>query len=233
MAAGRRYSDAERDEILRRAIAAQEGSDDITHEELVDAAQEIGIDPAKVEAAAAEIAGERVRREEANEDDALVATEVARRRGRFARHLLTFLLVNGALVTANVLSGGTFLAIWPLVAWGLGLALQGARALPPPSPDDRERILRRVSKRRARQARMQAKRERDAAMRAVGQEFEAVVEQGVAELLRAVSRGLSTAAKPAEPEVRRSAPRARVGVEDAEVGAAPDAREAQRRRERR
>ncbi len=147
--------------------------------------------------------------------------------------MLTFLLVNGALVTANVLSGGTFWAIWPLVAWGLGLALQGARALPPPSPDDRERILRRVSKRRARQARMQAKRERDAAMRAVGQEFEAVVEQGVAELLRAVSRGLSTAAKPAEPEVRRSAPRARVGVEDAEVGAAPDAREAQRRRERR
>ena len=91
--------------------------------------------------------------------------------------MLTFLLVNGALVTANVLSGGTFWAIWPLVAWGLGLALQGARALPPPSPDDRERILRRVSKRRARQARMQAKRERDAAMRAVGQEFEAVVEQ--------------------------------------------------------
>lgn len=160
MTAGRRYSDAERDEILRRAIAAQEGSDDITHEELVDAAREIGIDPAKVEAAAAEISRERGRRAEESEDDALVRTEVSRRRGRFGRHLLTYLIVNGALVAMNLLAGGAFWAIWPILGWGLGLALQAARALPGPSDEDREQILRRLSRRRARRARRPSARAR-------------------------------------------------------------------------
>jgi hypothetical protein len=233
MPAGRRYTDAERDEILRRAIAAQEGSDDITHEELVDAAQEIGIDPAMVESAAEEIAKERVRREEASEDDGLVAAEVSRRRGRFGRHLLTYLLVNGGLVAMNLASGGEFWAIWPILAWGLGLALQAMRALPAPGDDDRERILRRLSKRRAKQARERAKRARNEAMRAAGQEFEAAVEQGVAELLRAVSRGLSAGAAQPSSEARRGPPRARVEVEDAEVSEPIDGRARRSQRERR
>ena len=232
MTAGRRYSDAERDEILRRAIAAQESSTDITHEELVEAAREVGIDPAKVEAAAAEISRERGRRAEESEDDALVRAEVSRRRGRFARHLMTYLIVNAALVAMNLLGGGAFWAIWPILGWGLGLTLQAMRALPGPSDEDREQILRRHSKRRARQARAQAKRAREAAMRTAGQEFEAAVEQGVAELLRAVSRGLSQAASPPAAEARRGPPRARVEVEDAEVSEPVDERERRRKRER-
>ena len=236
MTAGRRYSDAERDEILRRAIAEQEGSDEITHEELVDAAREIGIDPAKVEAAAAAISKERGQREEETEDEALVRVEVTRRRARFGRHLLTYLIVNGALVAMNLAAGGTFWAIWPILGWGLGLALQAARALPGPSDEEREQILRRVSKRRARQARALAKRAREEALRAAGHEFEVAVQQGVSELMRAVTRGLSgDAAVPpvAPPTTRRGAPRTRVEIEDAEVGETSEERARARKRDRR
>lgn len=227
MTAGRRYSDAERDEILRRAIAEQQGSDEITHEELVDAAREIGIDPAKVEAAAAAISKERGQREEESEDEALVRVEVTRRRARFGRHLLTYLIVNGALVAMNLASGGTFWAIWPILGWGLGLALQAARALPGPSDEEREQILRRVSKRRARQARERAKRAREEALRAAGQEFEVAVQQGVAELMRAVTHGLSGA------PTRRDAPRTRVEIDDAEVSEPAEERAKKRKRDRR
>jgi len=227
MTAGRRYSDAERDEILRRAIAEQQGSDEITHEELVDAAREIGIDPAKVEAAAAAISKERGQREEESEDEALVRVEVTRRRARFGRHLLTYLIVNGALVAMNLAAGGTFWAIWPILGWGLGLALQAARALPGPSDEEREQILRRVSKRRARQARERAKRAREEALRAAGQEFEVAVQQGVAELMRAVTHGLSGA------PTRRDAPRTRVEIDDAEVSEPAEERAKKRKRDRR
>lgn len=232
MTAGRRYSDAERDEILRRAIAEQEGSDEITHDELVDAAREIGIDPEKVEAAAAAISKERGRREEEGEDEALVRVEVTRRRARFGRHLLTYLIVNAALVAMNLAGGGAFWAIWPILGWGLGLALQGARALPRPSDEDREQILRRLSKRRARQARERAKRAREDALRAAGQDFEVAVQQGVAELMRAVTRGLSGAATP-PTTTRRTAPRTRVEIEDAEVSEDAEERAQKRRRDRR
>lgn len=232
MTAGRRYSDAERDEILRRAIAEQEGSDEITHDELVDAAREIGIDPEKVEAAAAAISKERGRREEEGEDEALVRVEVTRRRARFGRHLLTYLIVNAALVAMNLAGGGAFWAIWPILGWGLGLALQGARALPRPSDEDREQILRRLSKRRARQARERAKRAREDALRAAGQDFEVAVQQGVAELMRAVTRGLSGAPTP-PTTTRRTAPRARVEIEDAEVSEDAEERAQKRRRDRR
>ena len=235
MSSGRRYSDAERDEILRRAIAEQQGSDDITHDELVDAAREIGIDPAKVEAAAAAISRERGRRAEESEDDALVRAEVSRRRRRFGRHLLTYLIVNGALVAMNLVSGGTFWAIWPILGWGLGVALQAVRALPGPSDEDRERILRRQSKRRAKQAREQAKRAREEAMREAGQEFEVAVQQGVSELMRAVTRGLSSASAPPhgprDGASRGGVPRARVDVDDADVSEPND--EQRRRRGRR
>lgn len=51
--------------------------------------------------------------------------EQARRRAKkereFYGHLATYLVVNAALVAMNVVTGGAFWAIWPLLGWGIGL----------------------------------------------------------------------------------------------------------------
>ena len=43
----------------------------------------------------------------------------------FAIHLTVYLLVNGALMAANLLAGGTRWHLGPLLGWGLGLGIHG------------------------------------------------------------------------------------------------------------
>lgn len=49
--------------------------------------------------------------------------ESTRAERAFLRHRLAFLLCNGALTVANVVTGSPWWAFWPLIAWGLALML--------------------------------------------------------------------------------------------------------------
>src|SRR5690625_1544273 len=101
-----RYSRDEVEEILRRAAErTHDHGDALTHDELVSAAREAGIDVGALELAASELA---IRRE----DERAVHAWDARRKRRFGSHAITFLIVIAGLVLLNLLTGGPW---WSLV----------------------------------------------------------------------------------------------------------------------
>lgn len=61
------------------------------------------------------------------------ARRAAGRKLGFLIHAAVFVLVNGALLAANVSTGGhgRVWAAWPLLGWGLGLAIHGLVAYGP------------------------------------------------------------------------------------------------------
>jgi hypothetical protein len=116
----RPYTSEEVNRIIRRALT-QQRTDVITHQELVEVARELGINPATLDAAI-----EQERQESEKQNARAVWTE--RRQAGFRRHLWTFVIVNGALFLINVLTRGPWWFQWPLLGWGIGLALQGKNA---------------------------------------------------------------------------------------------------------
>ncbi len=110
----RRYSDREVRTILERA-AQHEHSDGLSHEDLLAAAREAGIDTAAVEKAAQELDGLQAR-DEARE------RIIARRRSGFFSHLWAFIGVQLFLLALNLLTTPGYLwFLFPLLGWGLGL----------------------------------------------------------------------------------------------------------------
>lgn len=43
----------------------------------------------------------------------------------FYTHALIYVLVNGGLILLNTATGGHRWSVWPLMGWGLGLAIHG------------------------------------------------------------------------------------------------------------
>jgi hypothetical protein len=114
MADERRYSEREVRAILERAVA-QEGSDGLTHDELIAAAREAGISSEAVEQAALEIDALRA------QDDARERI-LTRRRAAFFSHLWSFIAVQLMLLAINLLTTPGYLwFVFPLLGWGLGL----------------------------------------------------------------------------------------------------------------
>ena len=124
-----RYSDEEAQEILRRALERASDSDlGHRHEVLQEAAAEVGIAPATFERVAAEYREERL----------VTANLEAKRRGRiqaYWRSLGTFGLVNLFLFSLDMLTSGGTWFYYPLLGWGLFVALRGYRVLLPPSDE--------------------------------------------------------------------------------------------------
>jgi len=110
----RQYTSDEVNRIIRRALTLQR-TDAITHQELVETARELGIDPRTIE-----VAIEQEQQE--SEKDNARAIWVQRRKASLQRHLWTYGIVNGALFLINVLTPGTWWFQWPLLGWGIGLA---------------------------------------------------------------------------------------------------------------
>lgn len=100
----------------------------ITHDELMETARELGIDPSQLEAAAndyATTAGLEAAREQWK----------TQRKKKFYEHLWSYIFVNGFLFAINAITGGFPWVIFPILGWGLGLAFDARDAF---FPSDRK-----------------------------------------------------------------------------------------------
>ncbi len=192
-----RYSDDEMKEILRRALEGDASSEGVEHEDLVAAAAEVGIDRELVERAAIEMRDEREALERVHQRH-------RKRRRRFWKSLGTFGVVNAFLFAIDFVTPGGPWFYWPLLGWGLFVALHGLRVLPPMSSDTQRELVdqekRRIARQRAKEARRLAKeaerrarRERRGNLSSAESAFEAAVEEGVTALLGALADQLSRA----------------------------------------
>ena len=180
------YTRDEVEEILRRALQTQP-LETLSHEDLVAAAVEAGINADDVEAAARQLEEERELRAE---EDRIVG----HRKRRFLQSIYTFVIVNSGLFLIDAMSGPGWWVQWVLGGWGIALALGARRALIP----DRARL-------RARARRQVAKRRRGHWERQVRKEVDRAIQVGVDALVDAASRKLA------------DKPRVRVAAESGEV----------------
>lgn len=64
----------------------------------------------------------------------------------FKRHLRTYLVMSAFFVLLNLFTEGVFWAIWPIMGWGIGVAMQGLSLYGPlrdpdeTHPTERERL---------------------------------------------------------------------------------------------
>ncbi len=218
MSEARKYSQEEAEEILRRALRRQQATeatgDHTSHTDLVEAAREVGIDPANIEEAARDLAAEKqssVKRE----------SVLGPARRRFARHLTTYLVVNAALFGMDYVGGEGWWFHWVLFGWGIGVALEAVRILFP-SDEFRQSEALRAARREERRQRLLAR----ATRRHQHGDFEQAVEAGVTALLSAIARRIRAEIEPPAP--RRDVERLRVGGTadtESETAIAPPRRE--------
>lgn len=176
------YTRDEVEEILRRALETQP-LETLSHEDLVAAAVEAGIDADDVEAAARQIEEERELRVE---EERIVGY----RKKRFLQGIYTYVVVNSGLFLIDIMSGPGWWVQWVLAGWGIALALGARRALIP----DRARL-------RARARRRVAKRRRGNWEKQVRKEVDRAIQLGVDALVDAASRKLAEASGD-KPRVR-------------------------------
>jgi hypothetical protein len=140
----RRYTNEQANAILQRALERQgkSGAGTLTHEDLMETARELGIDPSQIEAAMME-------QERDGEIDAAKVAWRAQRKRKFFEHLRSYLIVNAFLFLLNAMTGESMWFIWPLLGWGIGIAFDAAEAF---FPKDRsiERGARRLLEREKR-----------------------------------------------------------------------------------
>lgn len=201
------YTREEADEILRRALQTQT-FDGISHDDLVAAAREVGIPSDAIEAAAADLGDHHALNER-------VLKLRLRKRAAFFRHLVIYLIANAGIFLVDWVVKGEQFFLYPLIIWGVIVALFGVGQLAP----DADALLRQAERELEKERRKEARRRRTDGPRKPGgrvtQEFEAAVEEGVSALLGAAAgaiRGLS-----------QRGPRVRVDEnERADAGAGPD-----------
>jgi hypothetical protein len=112
----RQYSTDEVGAIVRIALERHGTEGRISHDELLETAREIGVSADDMEEAVAEEA--RIR-------EARAAIEARRMRARrwFSANLIAYIVVNAALFAIDrTMTGGTWY-VWPLLIWGVVLAL--------------------------------------------------------------------------------------------------------------
>ncbi|MEM8861440.1 MAG: 2TM domain-containing protein [Chloroflexota bacterium] len=114
------YSNEEVQQILREAIIMQE-SNDISPEQLVEIAAEVGISAQTLQKA------EKVWLERQEK-----SKKQAKRRKAFIRfHLIPYLAVSVFLVLLNfVTTPRYFWSVYPILGWGLGVTIDGLCAFP-------------------------------------------------------------------------------------------------------
>jgi len=114
----RSYGNDDVRKILDRALTAQPQAG-LSHDDLLAIGAEVGLSPAAIEQAAAEV-----------RDDAARLDVVSRRRRGLLLHALVFLLVNAALFGINFLTTpGEWWVLFPVFGWGLGLLLHAVFGL--------------------------------------------------------------------------------------------------------
>ena len=112
--APRQYDNDEVTRIIRRALKLN-NEDTISHDELMETAGRIGLDPLIVETA--------IRQEQREYKKQRIRLAILRRRkAGFQWHLWSYLVVNTALLLTNKLTPGPWWFHWSVLGWGIGLA---------------------------------------------------------------------------------------------------------------
>jgi predicted DNA-binding ribbon-helix-helix protein len=137
----RRFTSAEVSAIVRRALVRQVDSEGISYEELEDIARQSGISVADLHQAIAEEAAVGKR-------ESAKAMWLTQRKSSFFRHLRVYCIVNGCLFFINVMTApdGYRWVVWPILGWGIGLALHASSTFFP-SEQKAERGARRILRR--------------------------------------------------------------------------------------
>jgi hypothetical protein len=203
---GRRFSEAEVDAILKRAVARQEHGQSLSRAELADVLKQLNLDESVLDEAIEEQDAERAVAEET------AAWKERRRRGVLG-HAATFASVMTLLVAINLLATPHLLwFVWPLIGWGFGLFSDWRRYQQGPDPRELASFQRQEAERAKKaerkaeqEARKARKRDADEAVARASEELKDAVKVGVAGLLENVGRALRSAAEPEE----RAPPRAR------------------------
>lgn len=110
------YDQDEVNRIMRRALKIK-NEDTISHQDLIETAKEMGLDPKIVEAAI----------EQEMREIKKTRTRMAllkRRRIRFYRNLSSYIVIIGMLALINSLTPGPWWFQWPALGWGIGLVFQ-------------------------------------------------------------------------------------------------------------
>ena len=156
----RRYTDGEIRKIVERATELQGSDGELSHQELLDVAREVGLDERAVSVAAREIAREKKATKgpvaapvavtgggaapAATEPPASRTTGKAAQRWRdFFRHLMSFLVVNGFVY--YFLSQPAWQK-WMLFGWGMGVVLHLVSTIFPESEDKKKKEREREKK---------------------------------------------------------------------------------------
>src|SRR4051812_15144953 len=122
MSSDRRYTQEEVDAILKRALErdgaqGKKTADALSHQDLLETAREVGIEPSQIEAAIAEVKLD-------NEKLALREEWLERRRAGFRGMLVSWVSIGAMLTLLNVLMGGAIWFPWVIVPWGLMVFMQ-------------------------------------------------------------------------------------------------------------
>ena len=110
----RHYDNDEVNRIIRRALKL-ENEDTISHQDLIETARDIGLDPQIVEAAIEQ-------EQQATKKEKIRKVWLKRRKVGFYSHLWSYLIVNGALLLINNFTPGPWWFQWSVLGWGIGLA---------------------------------------------------------------------------------------------------------------
>ena len=192
------YSDDEVREILHRAVVNSTDSNlGLSHQELAEVAAEVGIAPADLERAAAQVRLERTQRTEEEEARAAFAIQKKRRRRGFFRHFFTYGVVTSGLYLLDSLSPGSSWWIYPAIGWGIAVGLNAASVLFADDDAALERERKRIRRKRQREnQRAQQKKGKQASRKALVHaeaSFEAAVERGVTLLLEKAAQKMEKA----------------------------------------
>jgi hypothetical protein len=208
----RTYTQEEVTEILKRALR-QQGlrNQTLSHDELVQMADEVGIDRESLEAATTDLAQSRAEELVANDQARELAEERTRRFRRFVSSFFTYAIVGALLYFIDKrTSGGTWF-FWPLMGFGIVLAFQlRAVFFPHEGLERRRRQEQKRVRRLERKAAREAWRQRVHSTLGVhpspdygAKEFESAVQAGVAALLTVAARKIQAHA---DRSVEREAP---------------------------
>ena len=111
-----KYTSDEVTRIIRRALEMKR-EETVSHQDLLQTAEELGLDPDTLSAA--------IEKEKAEfEKEAAQEERLLRKKTKFRHHLWSYIIVNSGLFLINAVTPGPWWFQWPLLGWGIGLAFR-------------------------------------------------------------------------------------------------------------
>lgn len=137
------YTASDVQAILGQALARQHHNE-FSEAQLLEMAQEMGIDPETLDQAKLDWFAE-------HQDAELRQTFDQKQRQEFKSHLITYVIVNTFLVGLNIaIPGSNPWSLYPLLGWGMGVMLDAAATFKWIDHDDYEKAFKKWKKKRKR-----------------------------------------------------------------------------------